>query len=403
MRTIKYIIPIIKYFIAFALTKTFCKNLKKKDIWVIGEKKTEARDNGYHLFTYVREKYPEINIFYILTKDSSDLNKLLRYENIILNSTIKHFKYFISANKVINSQLPNQNLTIPFYSKLIKMFPFLKDPNQHLIYLKHGIYKDEMSHNRDYDKTGFSIVSCATKREQEFIMSTYGYPKSNAKLLGLCRYDKLYSHIEEKSKQILVMPTFRKWLVSSNRTKRAENNEVIKFRQSEYYNVYLRLLESDKLKYLLEKYNYKLIFYPHYSMQSYIHLFENKINNTRISVANRFDYDVQKLLIDSQIMITDYSSVFFDFAYMKKPQIFFQFDQKAYRDNHYSKGYFSYERDGFGPVVHNIDYLLFNLENILKNDGEMKAKYQERVDGFFTLRDNNNCERTYRAIKSLSQ
>ena len=42
-------------------------------------------------------------------------------------------------------------------------------------------------------------------------------------------------------------------------------------------------------------------------------------------------------------MITDYSSVFFDFSYMRKPVIFYQFDEKKFRKAQYAEGYFSYK------------------------------------------------------------
>ena len=47
----------------------------------------------------------------------------------------------------------------------------------------------------------------------------------------------------------------------------------------------------------------------------------------------------------------DYSSIAFDFAYMKKPLIYYQFDQDKYYTNHFAKGYFDCERDGFGPQM----------------------------------------------------
>lgn len=49
-----------------------------------------------------------------------------------------------------------------------------------------------------------------------------------------------------------------------------------------------------------------------------------------IEIAKFKDYDVQQLLIELRILITDFSSVFFDFAYMKKPVIYYQFDRDKY-------------------------------------------------------------------------
>ena len=42
------------------------------------------------------------------------------------------------------------------------------------------------------------------------------------------------------------------------------------------------------------------------------------------------------------MLITDYSSIFFDFGYLNKPVIYSHFDYNEYRANHFRKGYFDY-------------------------------------------------------------
>lgn len=48
---------------------------------------------------------------------------------------------------------------------------------------------------------------------------------------------------------------------------------------------------------------------------------------------------------EGSMMITDYSSVAFEFAYLRKPIVYYQFDKKAFFEKHtYRKGYFDYEK-----------------------------------------------------------
>ena len=68
----------------------------------------------------------------------------------------------------------------------------------------------------------------------------------------------------------------------------------------------------------------------------------------------------------SALLITDFSSVFFDFGYMKKPIIYYQFDNELFRSNHYKEGYFSYERDGFGPVATKENDLISYIKKLIK-------------------------------------
>ena len=108
--------------------------------------------------------------------------------------------------------------------------------------------------------------------------------------------------------------------------------------------------------------------------------------------------DLQRLLIEADVLITDYSSVFFDFAYMEKPIIYYQFDRDEYRKGHYQEGYFSYDRDGFGRVTFSQEETLEELERILERGAEVEPVYLERMDRFFERRDRDNCRRNWEAI-----
>ena len=123
--------------------------------------------------------------------------------------------------------------------------------------------------------------------------------------------------------------------------------------------------------------------------------------NKRIKIASTEDYDVQKALKESAYLITDYSSISFDFAYMKKPLCYFQFDYDEFRQKHYPEGYFSYKNHGFGPIVKTTDDLMTEIEVAFKNNFVMDDFYKNRVDKTFKFRDKNNCKRTFEAIENL--
>ena len=131
-----------------------------------------------------------------------------------------------------------------------------------------------------------------------------------------------------------------------------------------------------------------------------MHLF--KSSSSRITVANIKEDSVQQLLINSCLLITDYSSVFFDFAYMEKPVIYYQFDYNNYRNYHYQEGYFSYEKDGFGPVAYDEKKLILYIESYIKNQFKIKKDILNRINHFFPIRDQNNCKRILNEIKKLN-
>lgn len=169
--------------------------------------------------------------------------------------------------------------------------------------------------------------------------------------------------------------------------------------ESRYFKCWCNLLKSGRLAALAEAHGVQFIFYPHHEVQKYIRSFQTASLN--IILANFAGYDVQQLLKESMLLITDYSSVFFDFAYMEKPVLYYQFDEDEFRAKHYEEGYFDYRRDGFGEVVTEERTLLDLIEAYLAKGCGLKEAYAKRIDSFFPLHDGNNCERIYHQIMKL--
>ncbi|MFQ3782975.1 CDP-glycerol glycerophosphotransferase family protein [Staphylococcus saprophyticus] len=176
------------------------------------------------------------------------------------------------------------------------------------------------------------------------------------------------------------MPTWRDWL-----------NSEYAFNNSEYMRRYLDLISNDKVEQLLEKYNVEINFYPHYRSQSFFkyHLDKTKGKINYITLGEK---TVQELLIDHDILITDYSSVSFDFSYMKKPVVFFHFDI----DRFFKKGILRPIDETFiGDIAYNENELLNKIEEtIQKNDLSSDVDLSEIFDHI----DHENCARVYYSI-----
>ncbi|MFC7220512.1 CDP-glycerol glycerophosphotransferase family protein [Streptomyces polyrhachis] len=87
--------------------------------------------------------------------------------------------------------------------------------------------------------------------------------------------------------------------------------------------------------------------------------------------------DIADLYQIADIMITDYSSVMFDYAHLKRPMLFFTYDLEHYRDT--LRGfYFDFEEDSPGPLLRTSDEVIDSIRNI----DEVAAEYQERFDRF---------------------
>ena len=350
--------------------------VSSRNFWLISERGKEARDNGYALYCWLKTNHPEIRLKYVISKDSKDFHRIESSDVVEYNS-FNHLVDIWKAKYLISTHIMGYMPDHTFFTQLDKRFHLLRGKKK--IFLQHGITKDKLE-TLFHGNIDVSLFVSGSQMEYDYINDCFGFPKGIVKYTGLCRYDNLINY--ESKKQLLIMPTFRIYVDKKY------------FEESEYFLTYKNLLESSQFHKLLEKYNYSAVFYPHYVFQSKIDSFK-KLNISEKIVVADMNYDVQQLLKESNILITDYSSVFFDMMYMNKPVIFYQFDNKRYRAEHYKSGYLNY--NDVGPVVVELSSLISIIERTLETSGDI-SNYQSFYDMTSTMSDKLNCKRVYDAI-----
>ncbi|MBR0471300.1 MAG: glycosyltransferase [Methanosphaera sp.] len=369
---------IIFYRILYMLLYPFMKN---KRIWFINDRLDRADENGIHLFKYAYQQNDGIKKYYILDKHCDDYKKLKkRYGGSILaHNSFKHKLLYFFTEKRIASFL-NEAFFNPFWIDgnydIRKIYCNLVTSPWY--FLQHGIiYRDLTSHIKRY-KYNLALVVTSTERErQSFFDLKYGFPEEVVQILGLPRYDNLIKDNEVK-KQILFTPTWRLQL---------EKDESL-FLNSDYYHMLNSFLSNDELFKLLDEYGYKFIFKPHPQLIKHLDSFEM---NDAVIVSTEESY--QELIRDSALMISDVSSVISDFAYLKKPIIYYQKN-----DDHHFEPFFDYVSEGFGDVFKTEEDVIDKVRFYLENGCVMEDKYKERVSNFFKYNDKNNCKRVYEWI-----
>lgn len=373
-----------------ALVPAWWMKKHRPGLWLICEYGREARDNGYWFYRYVRQQHKEQDIVYAIEPDAPDAGKVSALGQVIPYGGLKHWIYYLAAEVNISSHKGGKPNAAVCY--LLEVYGILKNKR---VFLQHGIIKD-LADMFFYSNTKMRLFICGAKPEYEYVEANFGYPKGYVAYTGLARFDNLLQAGKEK-KQILIAPTWRRWLYKT--TSDPYENENKQAKDSEYVKTYKELLEDSVLENLLDEWGYELVFFPHRNMTE---LFEDNIQTKEhIRVETWKTADLQDLMLESECMITDYSSAVMDFAYMKKPVLYYQFDQEEFRQKHFEEGYFSYERDGFGPVVQSRELLYRELKKVIENSGKMEEIYEQRTDVFFPLRDRQNCQRIYQAIKEI--
>lgn len=377
--------------IPIALMHKIYVKITKKEIWLICEDKNEARDNGFCFFKYINEKQPQIESYYAINYKSQDYEKVRKIGKTVKYGSIKHWVLYFNCKYNISSQKAGKPDAAICY--VLEVYGIIKSKS---IFLQHGITINKAKW-LFYENTKMKLFVCGAKPEYEYVKKYFGYPERNVKYLGFCRFDD-YHNIHVNKKQILLIPSWREWIASKNEySKQYEDNTD--FTNTEYYKKYQELINDKKLMELLEEQDLTIYFYPHRNMQKYISDFTTK--SKRIKIVDNKNSEIRKLLIESAVMITDYSSVALDFAYMKKPVIYYQFDEKRFREAQYEKGYYDYKEAGLGKVYNTCNEVVQELEKIYENNLELSDTFKNAHKEYFELYDNKNNERIFNEIKNI--
>ncbi len=303
-----------------------------------------------------------------------------------LDSDIVSYYYRIKAKYFISDQWHNYKYFLSFGSKYIHLWhgiplkkigfddkydkrKFLSKSNIFRKFIfKHICKEAYMFCCSDYDK---EIFHTAFKLDRDRIF-TLGYPRNDVLISDISGSDLFIEDeledLKERKKSgknlILYVPTFR----DSGR----DPFDIINEHLSE-------------LKEFLKENNALLILKPH--PVSKISGFQSDKN---IHILNG-TFDLNPLLSQIDILITDYSSVYLDFLFVNRPTVFFPFDIDTYLSEDRAM-YIEYDEYTPGEKVISIEQLIVAIKKILDN-GDMYSdkrlelrkkifKYEENLSSF---------------------
>lgn len=367
----------LRYMVIKALCGLILRRKRFAEIWLFSERGYDACDNAWALFRYVREKYPEKKVYYILNRNAACWEKVAKTGRILKKGSLCHmFYYFLPTAKISTHILGASPDTVLFGSRAGERFLRASGVS---VFLQHGVTKDDIP-PLYYKNTLVDLFVCGAAPEYEFVRHRFGYPEGAVRYLGFARFDALRTSVPERS--ILFMPTWRMALSSLT-------PEL--FAKTEYFAAVQRVLSDRELMLLLEKENVRFVFAPHPEMRKFLHLFY--ISGNRVSVCTE---DIGEAIRTCAALITDFSSVMFDFAYRERPVVYLA--MKGLELPNYPAGYFDRERDGFGSLAQNESELLQILADMIRSGFRPETEYKRRAAKYFPLRDENNCARNAAAI-----
>ena len=370
-----------------AMRKTF------GNAWMFMDRDTQADDNAEHLYRWVRQNHPEINAWFVLREESPDWPRL-RAENfrLVPFGSLEHKALFLLARAIISSQMDT------YVHALLEDEHYADLRRCKFVCLQHGVTKEDIS--PWLNTMEIDLFASLTADEYHSIVDDgtgYTLTAKETVLTGQARYDRLRESAGA-GKNIFIMPTWRASLAGTwdGAGQRREYNPA--FVASDFFLTWKSLLGSPELERLCRQYGYAIVFCPHPGFRDYLAEFSLPAH-----VRTPAGESIQTLLQESALLITDYSSIAFDMALLRRPVIYYHFeDQDHFLESQGRKSsYFRYDRDGFGPVCATGAALLAALEKALAADCRPEAAYLARMERAMNMNDGKCRQRTFDAIQRL--
>ena len=364
--------------------------------WIFMDRDTQADDNAEHLYRYIMENKLKDNCYFVLRKSSSDWMRLENEGFKLIDFSSPEFEENLrSCDKIISSHLDRY---------ITNYFGDEYGYSKKFIFLQHGVTHNNLSDWFNSKKNLQCIVATSNQEYSSFVHDNiYKLTSKEVILSGFPRHDSLLNSLNTDN-VILIMPTWRNYLVGN--ALGDGNGRILNpnFMDTDYAQNWYNVLHDPKLRSLALKCDYEIIFAPHANIVPYLDLF-NVPSYIQVWTKNSSNLSIQNLFQKSKFMVTDYSSVAFEMAYLGKQVIYYQFDKKDFfSGGHiFKKGYFDYETHGFGPIASLHNDLIIEVEKLLLNNGKASDFYLDRINNTFAYRDTNNCKRVYDHINQMDK
>jgi len=370
-----------------------------RDAWVLIDREEDADDSAEHLYRWLRKHHPVINAWFMLRPDSPDWKRLQEEGFRLMPPGFARKLLLLNAAHILSTH--TDYVFGGFDRRLYGDVMLWRST-----FLHHGVIKDDLSHwlgPREFD---FFVTSSPAEHASIVDDDTpYPFTDREVRRTGLPRHDRLFRFANEMLKTdvnyLLVMPTWRASLVDERAGDNGPADPMARFAASAYASRWRAFLNSPQLRALLRRSGLRLAFMPHPNAQPFLAAFDVPHDAEIVSVATSV---VQQVFAKTALFVTDYTSVAFTMAFLRRPVVYYQFDRADFYSggHNWRPGYFDYDRDGFGPVaVREVD-LLEHLKRIIEQGCCPSAEHLRRMEVAMPDRDDGACQRVYQAILSLN-
>jgi len=357
---------------------------RDKNIWVFGSWDGKVfMDNSKYLFLFVNHYFPRITPVWISRSKTlvEDLRKRGLKAYYIWDLKAIYYclraKYYVIDHAPCFSSLFSPiNLWLSGNAKIIQLWhgvPLKRidrsPPTRTSMYQKISMFDKMLSELSRFNLINVKINTYVVAPSRFFgriLASTFKVPETHIIISG---YPRNYGFQIPEEKRVFNL-RFYKLIKKYKRDGRKILFYIPTFRDSGRNSLVNVLANLERLKRFLKENNAVLVIKLHKADVKRINI---KADETIILLPQH--YDIYEILSLGDVLITDYSSIFFDFLLLDRPIIFFAYDIEEYQ-KYDREFYFSYETFVPGPVVFDFEELLDWINTFINQ--RKKDKYREK-------------------------
>lgn len=359
-------------------------NSKNNYIWLFGENVGEtSNNNSFYFWKHLMNKKKDcINKYIVLERNKVNLETYDRLskrekEGVVWRNSLKHFILFFKADMYFVT-LSYRDIRPEKFGK--KQYEFkIEKP---LIYLQHGItaIKKLGYKGNTYWNNIFRFVYY-NKQIKERLIEDNNFRK----------YQLYYGVVFPRYKNLTI-----KYLLEQKENK--ESNQLLWFLTwREYKDNSLEskmlvkkvnhILRDERLNKYLKENKLKLRFCIHQLYKINAEKFMEEVDTEHIELVYASDIDLMDEIVKSKLLITDYSSLGFDFTFLKKPVILFQPDRDEYLSKRQT--YCSIEELENNSIDTNSDFLdiiineKYGINEFFSSRIDMNIDFEKVAKGYY--------------------
>ena len=367
----------------------FIKKKNGKKIALVGGNLGEKyEDNAAVYHKYLINNHKEQVTAYWMYDPKTTYVKNERIENAVPLGSFKNYLLFFQADYTFHGHSLLYDI-VPAADK----FLFLNRKTI-ITHVSHGIegFKKILIQKEDVPllkRTDY--FNCASQYEYELKLNKWKIPEQKLIITGFPRFDRYPPNQPSKEvKNILMMMTWREWLFDLTKEE---------FIDSIYFKSTVGLLKHEGIQKLLSDHNLHMNIALHPFMKKFQKHFTGLTDNEHGIKFLDFNHETIEYSIDhNDMLLTDITSVSWDFLYLNKPIVFYMFDQKEYLEKRGT--YLDLDTDLYGYKADSIDHVYEYLKKIV----EEKITYNEwypKASDYIDYFDQDNCKRLTQRVMNL--